>query len=300
MYGKILVGYDRSDQADDALVLGKQLADATGAKLVVAGVFPFDPVWTSRVDSAFRKAEEQYATQVEQAARAVEAEAEAIPSSSAARGLHELAEEIEADLVVVGSSHRSPLGRALAGSVGTALLHGSPCAVAVAPRGYQDRSAVGITAIVVGFDGSAESGLAVMTGWELARRTGARLKLVSVAVPPIGAAMRAELDPRRLPEAIGAQLRTSLAEARRTVPEDIEVEATLITGDAAAALKDMAGRPGTILVVGSRGYGPLRRVLLGSVSTRLVQSAPCPVLVVPRGTTARHANRRQAEVAEAS
>jgi len=34
--------------------------------------------------------------------------------------------------------------------------------------------------------------------------------------------------------------------------------------------------------VGSRGYGPLRRVLLGSVSTELIRTAPCPVIVHPR------------------
>jgi nucleotide-binding universal stress UspA family protein len=37
-----------------------------------------------------------------------------------------------------------------------------------------------------------------------------------------------------------------------------------------------------LLVTGSRGYGPLRRVLIGSVSTPLMHSAPCPVMVVPR------------------
>ena len=37
-----------------------------------------------------------------------------------------------------------------------------------------------------------------------------------------------------------------------------------------------------LLVVGSRGYGPLRRTLVGSVSDELVRTAPCPVLV-PRG-----------------
>ncbi len=218
MYGKILVGYNHSDQAGDALVLGKQLADATGAQLIVARVFPFDPIWGTRLDPHFREAEEEYARQVEQAAHAVEAEAEAIPSSSAARGLHELAEEIEAHLVVVGSSHRSPLGRALAGSVGTALLHGSACAVAVAPRGYRDRTAPEIATIVVGFDGSAESGQALMTGWELARSAGAKLKLVSVAVPPARVALRGELGSPQLLEAIGAQLRSSLTEARQTVP----------------------------------------------------------------------------------
>jgi nucleotide-binding universal stress UspA family protein len=41
-----------------------------------------------------------------------------------------------------------------------------------------------------------------------------------------------------------------------------------------------------LFVVGSRGYGPHRRVLLGSVSGRLVRNAACPVLVVPRGIEA--------------
>ena len=49
------------------------------------------------------------------------------------------------------------------------------------------------------------------------------------------------------------------------------------------ALANVAQAPGTLLVVGSRGYGPLRRVLLGSVSTELVRSAPCPLIVTPRG-----------------
>ena len=78
-------------------------------------------------------------------------------------------------------------------------------------------------------------------------------------------------------------MRNRLAEAREAIPDDIEAEATLITGDPVEALVDVAEAPGTLLVVGSRGYGPLRRVLLGSVSTQLVRSAPCPLIVTPRG-----------------
>ena len=137
MYRKVLVGYDSSDQAKDALRLGKQLADLTGADLVVAGVFQFDPVWRG-FDPHFRDAEAEYARQIEDAAASVGAEPEAYPSSSPARGLHELAEEIGADLLVVGSAHQGRVGQVLAGSVGVALLHGSPCAVAIAPRGYRE------------------------------------------------------------------------------------------------------------------------------------------------------------------
>lgn len=283
MYRKILVGYDDSDQAKDALALGKQLADATGAELVAAGVFQFDPIWGG-FDRYFREAEVEYARKIEEAAKAVGAQAEATPSSSPARGLHELAEEIEADLILVGSAHHGRVGQTLAGSVGVALLHGSPCAVGIAPHGYRGRTGNGIGAVAVGFDGSDESGLALMAAMRLASETGAKLKLVSVAeAPPISLGKGGDAGRHELTEAIQAQAREQLVEARETVPEGIEVEAGLITGDPVEALAKVAEAPGTLLVVGSRGYGPLRRVLLGSVSTKLVRLAPCPLIVTPRG-----------------
>src|SRR5687767_1966548 len=144
MYRKILVGYDDSDQAKDALALGKQLADATGADLVAAGVFQFDPMWGG-YDSHFRDAEIEYARKIEAAAKAARAEAEATPSSSPARGLHELAEEIGADLILVGSAHHGRVGQILAGSVGVALLHGSPCAVGIARSAHRASRGDGLT-----------------------------------------------------------------------------------------------------------------------------------------------------------
>lgn len=66
-----------------------------------------------------------------------------------------------------------------------------------------------------------------------------------------------------------------------SLPDDVHVEAELVEGYADAALADL-GREDGLLVLGSRAYGPLRRVLLGSVSTALVLSAPCPVIVHPR------------------
>lgn len=283
MYRKILVGYDDSDQARDALALGKQLADATGATLVVAGVFQFDPVWGG-FDAHFREAEAEHARKIEEAARVVGAEPEAFPSSSPARGLHELAEEIEADLILVGSAHHGRLRQALAGSVGVALLHGSPCAVGIAPRGYRDHSGDGISVVAVGVDGSAESAHALTAAGRLAEETGAALELVAVAEPPpIMPGRGGNAGRRELTEAIQEEMRQRLVEARGTVPEGVEAETTLVTGDPVDALVDVAGPPGTLLVVGSRGYGPLRRVLLGSVAASLVRSAPAPVIVTPRG-----------------
>jgi nucleotide-binding universal stress UspA family protein len=283
MYGRILVGYDDTDESKDALALGKQLAEATGAELVVAGVFQFDPVWGG-VDSHFRDADADYARKIEAAAKAAGAEPEAVPSSSPARGLHELAEEIGADMILVGSAHQGRVGQVLAGTTGVSLLHGSPCAVGIAPRGYRERSGEGIDHVAVGFDGSAEAGHALMAASDLAVAMGATLKLVSVAVPPpIGTGKGGAGSWHALVQAIEGETREALAEARHAVPEGIDVETSLISGDPVEALTSAGAPAGTLMVVGSRGYGPLRRVLLGSVATHLVRSAPCPLIVTPRG-----------------
>ena len=78
-----------------------------------------------------------------------------------------LAERIGAALVVVGSTRRGPVGRVVPGSTGERLLHGSPCPVAIVPRGYargrSDRT------VGVGYDGSDESEAALAAACQVAR-----------------------------------------------------------------------------------------------------------------------------------
>jgi nucleotide-binding universal stress UspA family protein len=283
VYRKIIVGHDLHDGGDDALVLGRQLAEGSEAKLVVAGVFPFGMLPHG---FEWREEEQKIAAEIERLAEAAGAEPEAIPSSSPARGLHDLAEETGADLIVVGSSRHSSAHQVLAGNVGLGLLHGSPCAVAIAPRGYRQRAGDTIRTIAVGFDGSEESSVALRDALELARETQANLKILAVAeLPPIvyGKGGRAREGWAELREAIEQQLRMQLDEAVASIPDDVMTEASLVSGDPAVTLADAGGAPGTILVLGSRAYGPARRVLLGSVSAALVKAAPCPLLVHPRG-----------------
>ena len=282
MFRKILVGYDDSDQAKDALALGKQLADATGAKLVAAGVFRFDPLWGDL--SQFREEEIDFARRIEAAAEAIGAEAEATPSNSPARGLHELAEEIGADLILVGSAHHGRIGQIVAGSVGISLLHGSPCAVGIAPYGYRELPQDGIGAVAVGYDGSAEARLAIAAASELASSTGATLRLISVIEPPpLAMGKGRDVARHELMEPILGQARRQLVEARESVPEGIEVETDLLSGEPVESLSSVAQASRALLFVGSRAYGPVRRVLLGSVSRLLVRSAACPLIVIPRG-----------------
>jgi nucleotide-binding universal stress UspA family protein len=287
MYRKVIVGYDGSESADDALALGKLIAEHSGAQLVVAGVFPLDPLWGGS-DSAFQEAEAEYAREIERAAESVGGEAEAIPSSSAARGLRALAEETEADLIVVGSAHHGRAGQIFAGSVGMSLLHGSPCSVAIAPRSYSDDAERRLAEIAVGFDGSQEAGMALVDAIELARDSRALLKIVAVAEPPAisyGKGGGAQ-GWQELTEAIKEMMRERLTDAVESVPDDVRVEAVLVRGEPATALAEIVTADEGLLMIGSRAYGPLRRVLLGSVATALVRWAPCPVIVHPRPTKA--------------
>ena len=125
MYRNIIVGYNGSSQAEDAVALAKLIADATGASLTLAGVYYFSRRLGGR-DPVLRDVEAEHIRQLEETAASVGARAEAVASSSAAHGLHSLAEETGADLVVIGSAHHGKAGQILAGSVGMGLLHGVP------------------------------------------------------------------------------------------------------------------------------------------------------------------------------
>ena len=283
MYRKIIVGHDLHPGGEDALAFGRELTRVTGAQLVVAGVFPtgvlphgFEEIWVME--------EERVAREIQRIADEAGAKAEGFPSSSPAAGLHGLAEEIDADLVIVGSSRHSKLGRILAGDVGLGLLHGAPCAVAIAPRGDAEREQEELATIVVGFDGSHEARLALEDAVELADGSGATVKLVAVAQePPAVNAEGASMGGyQELKEAIAEQARAHLDQALSSIPRTVTAEASLVVGDPHETLAQAASG-GSLLILGSRGYGPLRRVLLGSVSTALMRNAACPVLVHPRG-----------------
>jgi nucleotide-binding universal stress UspA family protein len=142
----------------------------------------------------------------------------------------------------------------LGGDVAAGTVHGAPCPVAVAPTGFAEREQA-LRTVGVGFDGSPESREALRLASRIARVAGAQLRVGSVACPA-------------LPEHHAAAI------AEGGILEHV-------AGRPAAALARYS-RDLDLLVVGSRAHGPVRRLLLGSTSTRLVREAHCPLLVVPR------------------
>jgi len=299
-YRKIVVGYDASDQAEDALALGKQIAAATGAELIVSGVFVFHPMMRGGLDPIAVQEEDELAERVGATAHETGATSRNVESTSVARGLHELAEEVEADLIVVGSSSHTKRGQTLLGNVAVTLMHGSQCAVAVAPGGYRDKGDESFSGVIVGYDASPESKLALESAYDLARATNTPLRLVTVAEPPpqvFGKGSGPSGGWHALKDEIENEARAKPEEARSSAPDDVTVEAPLVAGEPLAGLVEEAKAPGSILVLGSRAYGPVRRVLLGSVTRRLADTAPAPLIVHPRGMheEARTVPRAEAE-----
>lgn len=137
----------------------------------------------------------------------------------------------------------------------------------------------------MGVDFSAPSELAVAHGRHLAMHFGAELRLVHVT--PLLESVRQELSPGRehlhdsIHEASTELLAHRVDTARR---EGIATEAVILDGNAGRALADYALEYDIdLLLAGTHGRTGLRRFLLGSVSERLIQLAPCSILV-PRGT----------------
>jgi nucleotide-binding universal stress UspA family protein len=302
----ILVGYDPTTRDLAPVRFAVAAAGLTGAQVVVAGVESGDPEDADAAGGTAAtapEAGEELVADCSEALAAVEddlqtqgvgAECRRLRGPSAARALHEAAEATDAGLLVVGSTTRGAVGRLLPGSTAERLMQGAPCPVAVVPHGWEPRG--GVTTIGVAYVNSEEGREALRSALALARRTGATLRLLSVV--KAGMTMYAQTEahtterpsePVRDVEAVEGEYRVRAEQAlRETVAEldgDVPVEVDAFVGDPADVLIGVSENL-DLLVCGSRGYGPLRAVLLGGVSRRVAAGASCPVVVLPRGVRA--------------
>lgn len=276
---KILVGFDGSDGGRDALGLTRALASISGATVVVAAVLPYGPF-----PVGFEELEEDAAAWAEplfeearESLAGIAVESRGFGGGSPAWVMTYLAEEEGIDTIVVGSPHRGAVGRALIGSTAESLLHGAPCAVVAAPRGYAAEAPASLQLVAVAYDGTAESKLALHRAEALARETGAAIRVLTVVSPPVAMPGVVGYTPALPPEP-----EKILEEATSTLDPKLTVDGRCLTGPVATTLAEACEDGVDLLLAGSRRYGPVMRVLLGSVSTQLIHKALCPVMVVPR------------------
>jgi nucleotide-binding universal stress UspA family protein len=287
MTGPVIAGVDGGATGTDALVLGEWTARTLGAPLIVTVVHPASAALGSgRVDAEWVADRHRAAQQVLDGARTVleaatgEIEYRMVASSSAAHGLHDLAEETGASAIAVGSGQNGPRHRLFAGSTADRLLAGSVCPVAVAPAGMATPPGA-LGRIGVAYVDTPDGRAALTSAAGLARRLRVPVRLYTVV---------ADTD-ASLPFLIGDDVERAFVETARETYEhaltraassvpDLEVDWEITVGDVVERLSELDEVD--VLFCGSRGYGPTRRVLLGGVSTRLLRRARRPVVVVPR------------------
>src|SRR5689334_14947475 len=185
--GPVVVGYDGTASGEDAVALGRWCARLLGVATTVAVVHPSPAAISSaRVDAEWIADRHRAAEAVLDRARGLlaaatdEVDFRVVASSSSAHGLHDLAEELSASLIAVGSRATGAHERLFAGSTADRLLSGSVCPVAVAPAGLRDRDLGPPDRVGVAYIDTSDARAALAFAATLALRADAALRLYTV------------------------------------------------------------------------------------------------------------------------
>ena len=272
MFSNVVVGVDGRQGGRDAIALAQQLATAD-ARLTLAHVYVELLGRGATMAPAMQRRDATELLESERARASVDAELATCGELAVGRGLHELAEERHADLLVVGSTRHALLGRVLMGDDCRAALDGAPCAMAIAPRGYalaQHR----LHRLGVGYDATPASEDALSVARELATAHGSVLRAMWVV--SIQQVQEDKPIPADWPQAIAELLESH---ADRLAQLD-SVDGIASYGGPREDLTHFS-KSLDLLIVGSRGFGPAGRLFHGSVSRHLARHAACPLLVLP-------------------
>ena len=230
MFRHIVVAFDGSDRAQDALALALRLRDPDDGHITLACALTGRAWQPHRVHHVHDDVPEEVGIMLA-AARAkipagIHVALRAPVASSPARALTELAEDEHADLVVVASSRRTSDGRIHLERTAGRLLQGAPCAVAVAPSDL--RTDEPFHHVGIAYDGSPEAHVALGAGYAIAAASGAAVTLFHAQLALIdggdGPALRTRLRSQRL-----------LDEAADAAPECVNPRTLLLHGTARRA-----------------------------------------------------------------
>lgn len=289
--GSVVVGYDGSPAAVEALTWAAVEARSLGAPLTVLHATDFaDSGERLLADLSMHDVELQVAAQ----ARRVAEEGAAVArdmTPTPVLALWRLVDPVralvdvsrEASLVVVGDRGRGTLRAAFLGSTAFGTSAHAACPVLVVRSGTA-RTPDADHPVVVGADGSPSSARALAVAADVAARTGAPLQVLTAWSVPAAGGMGAygAISEEHLPhlrehaERVSAEALTRV----RARHGGLDVEARVVRADPVWALRDASRGAGRV-VVGTHGHGRLLSAVLGSVSQSAVHDCLCPVEVVP-------------------
>lgn len=282
---RIVVGWDGKPRSQDALMLGAQLAEALEARLLIvrAQVRRLRSADSSAAPAETRASLDRALSIVGELAPEVPVMDRVVVAADPASGLHGIASEVDAAIVVIGSTHRGPLGRVLPGATADHLIPDAPCPIAIAPRGYARGDYRPLRLVGLAYDGSDQAKRAAAVATAIAQRGCTGLRVFGVVEPvPVGELGPAIVDKGTLgptfdEDSLDRELGGLIAE----LPSRVAGQKVLLHGEPAGALVDQGPHAVDLLVTGSRGHGGLAGGLLGSVTRRLARSAAWPILIVP-------------------
>jgi len=287
---KILVGVIPDSSASDALALAAVLHDAFGGEVVLGNIYaaPSDQSGKRKVDSEWVEYLRTDAVEVV-ADAAAEAPRRGLTDfgtavhghRSSGVGLEELAHEVHADLIVIGSAPGASNGRFLIGSTADQLLHGSHIPVALAPAGYRRVSPESLRRLVVAFQDTPESHAALE--WSAEHAGDRQLTALTVLVRHrVMGSTQAFNGEAMVVQQLEDDARTALDAALRALGTTAD-SAISIGDDALSAVRRFDWNGDELFVLASGG-SILRRVFLGDMTYKLVRASPVPVVVLPRHT----------------
>lgn len=286
----IAVGVDGYAEGRDAACLARTIAGVSGAPDVLLVAVYADPVLALPSASKLGRTEAH-----KQAAEAAlrELRDALVPSArtvvetdwSVPHALDRVVRREHRDLLVVGSSRDGPEGRVRIGPRTRQLLGAAQCALAVAPRGLCTQEPR-LASIGVGYDGGPEAREALRRAGRLALAAGAKLRVRAIVddrIPTAG-----------WPQTFAGEVQWMWDEVIKPEVESLRKEAegaSSATG-AESVVEAKSGCPPDelialsqevdLLVIGSRRWGAVERVLLGSTGEKVMHDAHCPVVLVPR------------------
>lgn len=283
----VVIGVDGSPTSGAALTWAAREAQARGVDLTVVFALHMPLISVPFSGAAYVPPSPEMEAQAQRVLDAAAAQvAEAAPSVAVATVLRigppaqVLLDAAEtADLLVVGTRGLGAIGSAFLGSVSGRLASRATAPVIVVPA---DADTPLDGPVVVGVDGSAHGDEALRFGLDEAARRDVGVVVVSAYQVPPSAMAFVEVVQEALStlhDAAESVAADAVQGARDAGLVSVPVEVRVVDGPAAEAIRAAAEGAG-LVVVGSRGRGEIRGMLLGSVSHAVLAHAPWPVAVV--------------------
>lgn len=278
MFKKVLVGVDTQTRGHDAIALARRLA-SPDSEITFAHIYP--PVVSATNVTGDSPMNAAAATDLLRSVAGeecgVHARTRCAPSVGISDGLRSIADQIDADLLVIGATPRNRMTRALLGSFTADTLATAACTVAIAPLGYAEHDHE-IHRVGVAYDGSYPSEAALSVAQAFAESIQAELSAFKVVRSPHDPVLARR---HRLEKAVRA-----LTAGRRQIEAHPGVQAHVASGDPVQELRGFC-RSVDVLIAGARGAGFLARLLHPSTTEALAEVVSCPLLVITKGARER-------------